>query len=158
MLKSQEFLSASAQWALPLGLSCFSILCLQSSGKKLEGDSFALCSNLKTKESLEWAIKEDCHMMLLHSFSFSFTAILLEPFLGLNPPCCLAFGRKRIGQTECLVLEKSSVSTSFHQATRSVKCYDGVLREWVQRGKRHNCLQCREFSDVLILSLPLWVC
>lgn len=57
-------------------------------------------------------------MMLLHSFSFAFGAVLLEHFLGLNPHAAWHLGGKKPGQTKCLVLGKSTESIRFHQAAR----------------------------------------
>lgn len=74
--------------------------------------------------------------------TFLFVLIHSRPFGALSraeSPRCLAFGRKRIGQTECLVLEQPSVSTRFHQAARSVKCCDGVLRGCKEGGGTIVC-------------------
>lgn len=69
-------------------------------------------------------------MMLLHSFSFAFTAVLLEHFLGLNPHAAWHLGgkKKNQGRQNVWSLGSQLQASDFIRRLGHLQCCDGGAR------------------------------
>lgn len=118
----------------PVGFASWLILFFHSFSSEFWKKAWGwfICPVLQLENKRISSMSNKRRLLARDVITFLFVLIHSRPFGALSSaesPCCLAFGGTRIGQTECLVFEKSTRSTRFHQATRSVKCYDGVRRE-----------------------------